>query len=315
MKLATTTADFQAYARDSMDISAILPMLSQSNFRYVDLNLYHDTAKATPLSGDNWEAWADEIQKSADVLGLTFVQAHGSDMPYARDENYDFCLELMRREMLVCQKLGIRKIVVHGVSTQGGTRQDFVLKNACMYRDLLSVSEKTGVSVLTENTCVTNCPTYYLVDAEGFHALDRALGGHPLFGICWDVGHAHVEGVDQYREMTALGGRLKAVHIHDNLGRRRSPAFMDFHMQPYTGSVSYDAVIKALLDIDFQGTFTLEAYAVPAPPSSTGRSAFVKDGNVFDKLLTLPLEFKIRGEALMHDIARHMLESYGCYEE
>lgn len=315
MKLATTTADFQAYARDSMDIKTILPLLSECNFKYIDLNLYHDPCRATPLSGGGWEKWAKEIHACAELLGLTFVQAHGSDMAYERGADYDRRLEIMRREMLVCKRLGIDRIVVHAVSAPGGTRRDFVQKNALMYRELLLMSENTGVAVLTENTCVTNAPSYYLVNAADFHALDEAVGRHPLFGICWDVGHAHVQGVDQYAEMTALGERMKAVHIHDNLGRRESPAFMDFHMQPYAGSCNYDAILKALKDMKFRYPFTLEAYAVPAPPSAVGRGAYKQNGEVFDKLQTLPLAFKIRSETLMRDIAQHMLEAYGCYEE
>ena len=51
------------------------------------------------------------------------------------------------------------------------------------------------------------------------------------------------------------------------------------------------------------------------PKEHTGRKPLELDGEVYDRLTCLPLEFKIRGENLMHDITRYMLAAYDCYEE
>lgn len=315
MKLATTTGDFHMYAAHSMDLCAILPMMAESGFRYIDLNFYHADCEGSPICGDDWAAWAEETAACAEKLGLVFVQSHGSNLCHRDEPDYPRMLELIRREMHICKRLGIPNIVVHGVCRPKGLREQFVSENAAIYKDVLKFAEETGVAVLTENSCETNCPTYYLVNAEDFHAINAAVGDHPRFGMCWDVGHAHVQAVDQYRELTALGKKLMAVHIHDNMGRRNSPSFMDFHMQPYTGSCGFDAIVKALVDMKFPGPFTLEANAIPQPAGFLGRKPFEKDGVVYDRLQALPLDFKIRAEHLMYDIAKYMLEAYDCYED
>jgi len=315
MKIATTTGDFHKYVRQSMDVMSILPMLSDSGFRYIDLSFYACNYEGSPICSENWQDWADDIKKEANRHGMVFVQSHGSNMCLPDDPDYDHRRELIRREMHICKQLGIPNIVVHCVYKKNGLRSEFTDINAQMYRDLLRISEETGVAVLTENTCDTNCPGYFLLEAADFHALDAAVGNHPLFGICWDVGHAHIQDVDQYKEITGLGKKLMAVHIHDNIGKRNSPSFMDLHMQPYTGSCSYDPIVKALVDMQFPGPFTLESNAIPQSAGFLRRKPYEADGVVYDKLITLPLSFKIRAEKLMYDIAKYMLECYGCFEE
>lgn len=315
MKMATTTRDFQAYAAHPMDVCAILPWLKESGFRHIDMNFCAALYEGSPVCSSDWERWTDEVGDAAARLGLDFVQAHASDPVYAYGEKRDFRTEMIRRELEICKRLGIGRAVLHGITSPESTREDFIAKNVELYSDLLCTAEETGVTICTENTCWTNYKTYYIYEADDFHALDAALGRHPLFGMCWDVGHANVQGGDQYREITRLGNRLKAVHIHDNVGMRSSPEMMDLHQQPFAGSCSYDPIVKALKDINFAGTFTLEAYALPEPVNQVKRRPMTQDGLVYGKLQMLPLRFKLEGEKLMHDIVRYMLETYDCYEE
>jgi sugar phosphate isomerase/epimerase len=51
----------------------------------------------------------------------------------------------------------------------------------------------------------------------------------------------------------AIGKRLGALHIHDNDRRR------DLHRIPFSGDIDWNAVVKALRDVDYKGEFTLEA--------------------------------------------------------
>ena len=145
------------------------------------------------------------------------------------------------------------------------------------------------------------------LEGADFNELRERLGNHPLFGCCWDVGHANVQGVDQYKCIMEMGDGLMAVHIHDNDGRR------DLHLQPYSGNTGYDAILNGLLDIGFKGCFTLEAFSLPVAQSFCfcRRKRFTEQ----DKLGMLPLEYKLRSQSYMLDVTRYMLESYSCYEE
>ena len=51
----------------------------------------------------------------------------------------------------------------------------------------------------------------------------------------------------------ALGGRLGALHIHDN------DKLHDSHQIPFSMNIDFAPIVKALKDIDYKGYFTLEA--------------------------------------------------------
>lgn len=312
MKLATTTGDFTSFQQRLSSPAAIceaLILLSECGFKYVDVNFGSCIFEGSPLCSDNWKEWAEDIKKTGERLGLTFVQAHSSDSVYEKGEKRDYLTSMIKRELEICELLGIPGMVVHALYNQGGTREDFIEKNTEFYSDLLESAKKTGVTVYTENTCTKNCPTYYIFDGDDFNALDEALGRPDFFGFCYDVGHAHIQGIDHYKAIMTMGDRLKAVHIHDN------PSHADLHMQPFTGNCNFDAVMMGLIDVGFKGYFTLEAISIPAPGGFWGKKKFEKDGVVYDKLYDLPMEFKLRSERLMYDIAVHMLKTYDCYEE
>ncbi|MDQ3813447.1 MAG: sugar phosphate isomerase/epimerase, partial [Armatimonadota bacterium] len=77
---------------------------------------------------------------------------------------------------------------------------------------------------------------------------------HPLIGVCWDAGHAQIQGVAQGAALRALGQRLKATHIQDNDGRA------DQHLLPYYGRVNWGEIVGALRAIEFAGDFTYEVH-------------------------------------------------------
>jgi len=308
MKIATSTGDFREYL-DWNDAAKATGLLAQCGFRHIDLNMYHSFAPDSALCSDNWREWAENIRRAGDEANVDFVQAHGSDGGIDPGEERDRRIEILKRELHVCKILGIPTIVVHGVWRRGGSREEFMAENARFYRELMPTAEETGVCVCTENTCRQNLPDYHLFEGSDFNELRARLDHHPLFGCCWDVGHANCHPVDQYKCIMELGNGLKAVHIHD------TDFGADAHMAPFQGSVCYDAVINGLLDAGFNGYFTLESYSLPVPPHFCRRKRFTDKGPDFERLQLLPLEFKMRSEKLLLDVARYMLTAYGCLEE
>lgn len=310
MKIATTTADFKEYvARD--DAAGAVRLLAKCGFRHADLSMDSAFFDGSAMCSDNWRQWAEGIRRAGEESGVDFVQAHASDGCFAPGPERDRRIAMLKREMEICRVLGIPGMVVHAVSRPEGSREEFMAANARFYRELLPTAEKTGVRIYTENTCRQNCPTYYLFEGADLHELRKLLDDHPLFGFCWDVGHANCHPVDQYESIMAMGGALMAVHIHDNnFGH-------DMHLAPFTGTTGYDAVISGLLDVGFKGYFTLEAFSVPVPHTFCfcRRKRFARNGQDVDRLLMLPLELKLRSETLMLDTAKYMLDAYGCREE
>ena len=310
MKIATSTIDFRDYVAKDDAVGAIR-LLAECGFRHIDLSLDSAFFEGSRLCSDKWLLWAEEIRLVGLELGVDFVQAHATDGCFDPGPERDRRIAMLKREMQICMILGIPGMVVHGICRQGGTREEFMEANTRFYGELLPYAAATGVRIYTENTCRQNCPSYFLFDGADFNELRQRLGNHPFFGCCWDVGHANCHGVDQYKAIMEMGDGLMAVHIHDNVWG------FDAHLAPFTGNANYDAIINGLIDVNFKGTFTLEAFSIPVAQSfcNCNRPHFLQKGPDFDRLGMLPIEFKKRSETLMLDIVKYMLSTYNCLEE
>ena len=73
-------------------------------------------------------------------------------------------------------------------------------------------------------------------------------------GICFDVGHAHVEGgaevIDAY--LTTLGGRVQHLHLHDNRGDH------DAHLPFGMGTIDYPSVAERLARVGAAATLEID---------------------------------------------------------
>jgi L-ribulose-5-phosphate 3-epimerase len=81
-----------------------------------------------------------------------------------------------------------------------------------------------------------------------------AVLNDPVFGICWDFGHANLAGIDQCGALRAIGKNLKALHVNDNKGEH------DDHTAPYFGTIVWEPIMKTLKEIGYEGEFTYEAH-------------------------------------------------------
>ncbi len=309
MRIATTTVDFFDYVPRG-DAARAVRLTAECGFRHIDLSMDFAYFEGSPMCSDGWEKWVDEIRRAGEESNVDFVQAHASDSAFEAGPDRDYRMDMLRRQLRICAMLGIPGMVVHGICGPKTTREEFMEVNAAMYRELLPAAEETGVRIYTENTCSANCPTYFLFEGRDFNEL-RERVNHPLFGCCWDVGHANVQKVDQYRCITDMGDGLMAVHVHDNDGCR------DDHQAPFAGNTCYDAVICGLKEIGFKGCFTLEAFSLPTPRNFCfcNRPSFTALGPECDKLGMLPLEFKMKSERFMLETTRYMLQAHNCLEE
>lgn len=75
------------------------------------------------------------------------------------------------------------------------------------------------------------------------------LAGH---GVCLDVGHAHMMGVNVIDAAETLGGHLVTTHIHDNRGRS------DDHLLPFQGTIDWSALVMALQKVGYDGVWMFE---------------------------------------------------------
>jgi len=132
-------------------------------------------------------------------------------------------------------------------------------ENAEKYNELLPFAKACGVKIATENmwawdkekghSSFAACAT-----PESFNAHLDAVNDE-YFTACLDIGHAEMLGSETTAPemIRALGDRLLALHVHDNDKLR------DCHQLPFTMKIDFEAVMKALKDINYKGYLTLEA--------------------------------------------------------
>ena len=299
MRLATTTGDlvrwFPTYEEQ-------LTYLARAGFRNVDLSMY-SMPPSHRFMGENWEAEVEKVKEAADLLGLTFVQAHSpGGNPLAKDASFDHLLASTIRSIEVCGKLGIPATVVHSGVLAGIGKEEYHRLNLEFYRLLFPVMEKTGVAVLIENSCKPNMGgNYFFLDGQDMKEF-LALANHPLLHACWDTGHANVEG-HQYEDIVALGDDLWALHINDNRGGG------DEHVMPFLGTASFDEVMQALRAIGYSRHFTLECDSSLRPYRywQGDRRAYGEKGPLAEP----PRELAVIMEQALYVAGAHLLRAYG----
>jgi sugar phosphate isomerase/epimerase len=257
---------------------------------------------------DDWKSAVNKLKEHADRLGMTFVQAHsqGGNPFNIENGHADFIIKATKRSIEICAELGIKNTVAHCGLKEGISKEESFERNRVFYRDLLGFAENYGVNVLTENSCKLNIGGMYHICSGKDTAELVDFVDHPLFGVCWDTGHANCEG-SQYDEIMALGDRLKAIHYNDNHGNG------DEHIAPFLGTLNHDEVISALIDVGYKGYFTLECNSSLIPYDSwlRPRRRFEKD-----KRLAEPQLFMQRHmEKMMYEISEYILSSYGLLEK
>ena len=89
-------------------------------------------------------------------------------------------------------------------------------------------------------------------------------------GICMDVGHTRLSGLDVGDQVRIAGDRLFALHIQDGDGP------MDCHRPPGQGVIDFDSFGKALNDIGFDGAWTMEVKAqhTSSSPDEVGSQTY-----------------------------------------
>ena len=132
-------------------------------------------------------------------------------------------------------------------------------ENAEMYLQLLPFAKNCGMKIATENmygwdsALGHGVPQACATPADFCAHLDAVNDGD--FVACLDIGHAQMRGMNTsaVELIHALGGKLQALHIHDN------DLWHDSHQLPGSMQINFIEILKALKQIGYSGYFTLEA--------------------------------------------------------
>lgn len=264
MRLSTSTSIHQKVLwKDELFYTCeqSLTACSRAGYRVMDMHFGNQSRAGGPMAQPDWEEWVHRQKELADSLGIEFSQAHAPvyiwrDTP-APDTDWNE--ELVHRAIVGAGILGVKWLVMHS----GNARDDIWYSyqksldvNCEHFKRYGEIADRYHVGIAIENMIESKLnkrTRRFGSSSEELLELIIALND-PIFGICWDTGHAHVSNIDQPSALRDIGKNLKALHIADNNGRT------DDHNAPYFGTIHWAPILKALKEIGYAGDFTFEIY-------------------------------------------------------
>ncbi len=255
MLLSTST---EMYALKAGDKEAIR-MISESGFDAYDYTFFIYKTESNILA-DGFIEYYSDLRKYADMLDIVCNQAHAPYPSSVGNEITDAEIyDRIVRSIEAASILGANIIIVHPKQhLKYAEHPDELFEmNVAFYKSLIPYCEKFGIKVAVENMFQFNKAGQCITDSTCSRAWEfckyiDAIDSEWVVG-CFDIGHAALVDADIPEFIHTLGNkRLQALHVHDNdLGH-------DSHTLPYTMKIDYNAVTKALKDIDYKGDFTYE---------------------------------------------------------
>lgn len=231
----------------------------RAGYRVLDMNFASYSRGSLPMTRPDWESWVKNIKEFSDEKGVEYSQAHAhfynwTTVPAA---DVDWHEELIRRSIIGAGIMKAKWLVIHPGSVNDGVWYSYkksVAKNVEFYKRYAELASNYGVGIAIENMIETPMPIRrYCRSTEELLDLLDALND-PIFGVCWDTGHAHMAGINQPAALRELGKNLKALHVADNFGQN------DDHLAPYFGTIVWEPIMKALKEIEYEGDFTYEIH-------------------------------------------------------
>jgi sugar phosphate isomerase/epimerase len=316
MKLSTSTGDFSFYVET---VPEKVRLLRETKFKYVNLEQTGNTPFLLCDSDKEYKTFAEECRSAEEFAGVRYVLSHAPCLHFAipealkdrKNEEYRRNLRAIIRSVEVCRMLGIARTVVHACVHESFSQEDFLEYNKAFYSDILEASDRYGVIIMTENW--DNDGSHFSTGRQMREFIDEI--DHPLFGACWDTAHGNIahsaRNIGQYENIIALGDKLFGMHVSDNFGD------VHHHSWPFAGIINFDEVMQGLIDVGYDGYFNYEASYTLLHHKNIPyhRQPFEYRGKTVTKLLDPPIALKQRAVDLLYDIGRHILESYGAFEE
>ena len=243
MKLST---EFN-YGSILFGTEAAIRLMAEVGFEALDYSMFDLNREDNPLNHDGWQERMRSFRKIAEECGIGFNQTHATFPSFKEgDEDYNNAnFPRLIRAIAATAELGAPIVVMHPQPTGGN---DFE-KNAKFFSTLAPYCKECGVKIAIENLIGENC---YCGNPQDLCALIDALDSDCFTGLL-DIGHASINGVGAPAFIKAMGGRLSALHVHDNDGVK------DCHNMPYNRSLDWDAICNALAENNYKGDFTYEA--------------------------------------------------------
>lgn len=225
-----------------------LRMIKEAGFDGVDLHL----GKRDLLG--NHLALAHQTKHDLEKYGLICDQVHATWRELYYGMNFDLS-EPKFREVVHCLEyasiIGAKLAVVHGIPVPLGIKSTQSMEYNYQYLKALEpFAKEFGVKVALENTGEAVPYPYQM--GQMLKMLDSEW-----FTVVLDTGHAQCLFVPPEMFIRDLPkGSITGLHVQDMnkiLGK-------DEHLLPGMGKLDWDEILKALVEVEYDGNFNMEVH-------------------------------------------------------
>ncbi|MER6010773.1 sugar phosphate isomerase/epimerase family protein [Streptomyces bluensis] len=173
----------------------------------------------------------------------------GKHLPTLMSDGSDIRIDLLRRALRVAADLGSPTVhLCSGPAPDRLQEEDAWKRLAAGVETVLQTAERYGVALAFEPE-----PYMFVDTVERCLDLAERVGGHELFGITLDVGHAHCVEERSVLDCVRLAApRLRNTQIED---MRRG---VHQHLEFGAGEIDFPAVLAALRDLGHRGLVSVE---------------------------------------------------------
>lgn len=220
---------------------------------------------ALTLDHGHLDPYADDLRRRAAVLarhlsryGLDvtvetgapyFLDPWGKHLPTLMSDGSELRIDLLRRALRIAADLGSPTVhLCSGPAPDRLPEEDAFKRLAAGVETVLETAARYGVALAFEPE-----PYMFVDTVERCLELAERVGGHELFGITLDVGHAHCVEERPLLDCVRLAApRLRNVQIED---MRRG---VHQHLEFGAGEIDFPPVLAALRDLGHRGLVSVE---------------------------------------------------------
>lgn len=228
---------------------------AQAGFSRMEYN-FLTGGNAKPLAGDNWRQAVAQLQQTLEENKMTVPYTHDCWflMAQAKDpKDVAHKEEMVRRSVEASVMLGCRNMVVHTQSiydAEGYNAAKTEEYNRAFFSEIGNLAAAKNMQLWVENVFpIAGCIDHACFPEEMAQLMQQL--NDPMYGICWDFGHANMAQVDHEESLEIIAPWLRLLHVNDNKGAA------DEHTIPGYGTVPWNKVMKKLKAIGYQGDLNM----------------------------------------------------------
>lgn len=231
----------------------------RGGFKNMDISFLDYTNFRSPFVTDDYLKWVDQALQIADSYGIRFGQAHAPFYNFCDDhaKNREEQDRMILRSIECASRMGVKWIAIHAGTDYGSgrMRQSSREKNLQYFLPVVEYAARQNVGIAFENLWDHNIAPKkrYTAMVEDLVDLVDAFGAENV-GVCFDVEHAVISGLDPAKELEVIGDRLRSTHISDCIDMAAD------HLLPFYGITDWKPFMQALKKLDYRGDFAFEIH-------------------------------------------------------